>query len=336
MHDSRLQCLISDRVVRLLTALSLIVYSGLICAGDLRFGLLAKSTSDHNFVDTWMGCQQAAVQDGNQCDLLGDTGPANAHVQKNVLRDALESRSYSAIAVSVTESSYVAATAAQSDIPILTFDSPFAEKDQHLSLGYIGPDNYAFGEQLAGLALNYRPEGGVLCILTVGRDPNLQTRVAAVRQTLAGAEVIEPGLRLSGQSGWQEHERCPAMSLGTAEQVETQFRAILTQIMPDMIISVGHWPVVDVALFRHISRDVKPLLQQEKMRLIVGVGRLSDEYKALVYEGLVHGLVSIDFKEIGRVTYQQLKQAAAGEPVPLVTHTQKVSVMPEMYVNSGP
>lgn len=336
MHGSLLQRVRSARVLNVLSAGFLLLITGISVADDLRFGLLAKSTSDYNFVDTWLGCQQAAVLDGNQCDLLGETGPANAHVQKNALRDALDSGSYAAIAVSVTESSYVAAAAAQSEIPILTFDSPFADNDQHLSRGYIGPDNYAFGEQLAGMALSYRPDGGVVCILTVGTDPNLKTRVTAVRQTLAGDEVMDPASRLSGQSGWHEHARCPAMSLGSSEQVETQFRAILTEIMPDMIISVGHWPVVDVALFRHISRDVRTLLQKEEMRLIVGVGRVSQDYKALVYEGLVHGLVSIDFKEVGRVTYQHLKSVAAGEDIPFITHTQKVTVLPEMYVRATP
>ena len=336
MHLSLARCLLTGSFLKPASALMLLFFTVVTKAEDLRFGLLAKSTSDQNFVDTWRGCQEAASADGNHCVLLGAAGPANAHVQRNELSHALQSGEYSAIAISVAESSFLAAVAAESDVPLLSFDSPFSEADQHLSEGYIGPDNYAFGEQLAGMALSYRPGGGVVCILTVGTDPNLQERVAAVRQTLAGDHAVAPNSRLIGQSGWHEHERCPTMSLGSTQQVKTQFKAILTEIKPHMIISVGHWPVVDDDLYRELTHDVTPMLKNEHMRMIVGVGRVSDEYRALLYEGLVHGLVSIDFTEIGRVTYQQLKRAARGETVPLVTHTQKVTVLPELYVRATP
>ena len=153
--------------------LSLILVAVLCCtqaqADGLRFGLLAKSTSDHNFVDAWQGCQQAAAADGNQCDLLGADGPANAHVQWVELEKALGSGEYASIAISVTASAFLARHVGSVEIPLLTFDSPFDASDQGLSEGYIGPDNYAFGKQLAELALSYRPDGGVLCIVSVGQ-----------------------------------------------------------------------------------------------------------------------------------------------------------------------
>lgn len=318
--------------------LSLILVAVLCCtqaqADGLRFGLLAKSTSDHNFVDAWQGCQQAAAADGNQCDLLGADGPANAHVQWVELEKALGSGEYASIAISVTASAFLARHVGSVEIPLLTFDSPFDASDQGLSEGYIGPDNYAFGKQLAELALSYRPEGGVLCIVSVGQDPNLETRVRAVRKTLAGDEPLKNMGKLNGEGGWHEHERCPRMTLGSPEQVDTQFRSILSDIQPHVIISVGHWPVVDAMLYRRIVRDIQEQLINHQIMLFVGVGQISPAYRALLDEGLVHGLVSIDFTEIGRVTYEQMKQAAAGQEIPRVTHTQKRLVYPEWLVDN--
>lgn len=319
--------------------LSLILVAVLCCtqaqADGLRFGLLAKSTSDHNFVDAWQGCQQAAAADGNQCDLLGADGPANAHVQWVELEKALGSGEYASIAISVTASAFLARHVGSVEIPLLTFDSPFDASDQGLSEGYIGPDNYAFGKQLAELALSYRPDGGVLCIVSVGQDPNLETRVRAVRKTLAGDEPLKNMGKLNGEGGWHEHERCPRMTLGSPEQVDTQFRSILTDIQPHVIISVGHWPVVDAMLYRRIVRDIQEQLINHRIMLFVGVGQISPAYRALLDEGLVHGLVSIDFTEIGRVTYEQMKQAAAGQEIPRVTHTQKRLVYPEWLVDNS-
>lgn len=320
--------------------LSLILLLTFFChqlhAEGLRFGLLAKSTTDHNFIDAWQGCQELASRDGNQCELLGGEGAANAHVQQDELESAIKSGQFSAIAVSVTASDYLAEAVADADVPILTFDSPFSDEYPTLSLGYIGPDNYAFGEQLAELALIYRPEGGSLCIVSVGKDPNLEMRVKAVRETLAGMEKIENQRRMTGEGGWHEHERCPHMTLGSSDQVVSQFGSVLTDIQPNVVISVGHWPVVDPMLYRRISREVRGQLTSQKIKVLVGVGQISPAYKALLDEGLVHGLVSIDFTEIGRVTYEQMRKAAAGEPVAEVTHTHKRLVYPEWLVTHGP
>ena len=123
---------------------------------------------------------------------------------------------------------------------------------------------------------------------------------------------------------------------GSSDQVVSQFGSVLTDIQPNVVISVGHWPVVDPMLYRRISREVRGQLTSQKIKVLVGVGQISPAYKALLDEGLVHGLVSIDFTEIGRVTYEQMKKAAAGEPVAEVTHTHKRLVYPEWLVTHGP
>ncbi len=314
--------------------LLLLMLSTPVSAEALRFAMLAKSTSDHNFVDAWQGCQEQAAKEGNLCDLIGGEGAANGHVQRDVLKKALASGVYDAVAISVTVSEYLADAAAHANIPVLTFDSPFNKDFTHLSQGYIGPDNYAFGEQLAELALIYRPEGGSICIVTVGEDPNLNTRVNAVRNTLSGQGVDASIGKLAGEGGWYEHARCPHMTLGSAEQVESQFGSVLTDIQPDVVISVGHWPVVDPMLYRRIASGIRDLLTSQKIKVLVGVGQLSPAYKALLDEGLVHGLVSIDFTEIGRVTYEQMKQAAGGGQVADATYTHKRLVYPEWLVTN--
>ncbi|GAA3977189.1 hypothetical protein GCM10022278_37420 [Allohahella marinimesophila] len=53
-------------------------------AEGLTYGIVAKSVSDRNFVDTWEGCNRAAERWGDRCALIGNDGPAQAREHANV------------------------------------------------------------------------------------------------------------------------------------------------------------------------------------------------------------------------------------------------------------
>ena len=309
------------RVFSLIGAVLSMVIATVTYADGLRLGMVAKSKSDPNFVEAWKACAAQAEADGNVCDLLGSDNAANAHLQRSAIESALASGNYAALAISVTNSAFIAPALTQTAIPVLTFDSPFAEREQYLSKGYVGPDNYKFGHDLAVLASASHSSGGTLCIITIEFDPNLSSRVHAVRETLADT-ALPQGQMLTGENGWAEHERCPRLSLADTSKSLRQLAGILSDIRPDVIISVGHWPVVDPIAYRRTVNRFTDRLVTGKTQMFVGVGRVNEQSRALLQAGLVHGLVSIDFDGIGKATYERLKEAATGADIPANTLTK--------------
>lgn len=297
-------------------------------ADGLRFGLVAKSTSDLNFVAAAQGCQEAAAADGNHCDLLGDEGTASPHVQRFAIEQAIASQRYQGLAISVTNSEFVAQGVAQSNIPILTFDSPFSKRHAHLSQGYVGTDNRMIGVDIGELALFMRPQGGTVCIMSVQHDPNLQQRVEALRQTLAADSPLMKGQRLNGENGWTELDRCPELSRGSNTNALAQIEGLMDNIKPDVILSVGHWPIEDPDAYSKVIRPYLDSLQSKQPLVIVAVGGVSEGYQRLLSERLIHGLVSINFEEIGKAAYQRMKEAASGRPIPETTFTPNRRIPP--------
>ncbi len=203
------------------------------------FGLVAKSTSDPNFVLAWQACDKAARGNGDFCELLGSSEPANAHLQARAIESALTSDRYAAIAVSVTQSSFIADRLDQASIPVMTFDSPFKKEEKLASLPYVGADNEAFGRDLGRLALAAAPGAGSICIMTVDHDPNLAIRVDALRRYLAGDLPLKSGQRLSGEGGWTEPTRCPKLPSANHREALHQLTGILLDVRPDLYGSIS-------------------------------------------------------------------------------------------------
>lgn len=279
------------------------------------FGLVSKSLDDHNFVDAWLGCQKAAIDNNDQCVHLGVKGSAHVRTQKIVIQEALESGRFQSLAISVTKSDYIADALQGVEIPIITFDSPFEINEQHLSLSYVGIDNIAFGKELAKLAKKFRPAGGTVCIMTARHDTNLAQRVLGVRRELSGLE-LKDGLRLNGENAWYEEERCPWKTADNPARSLKQLDLTLNKLKPDVIISVGHWPIVDPVDYRNVVEPYRKELKTNKHVIAIATGNLLPEYKALIDEGLLQGVVSINFPEIGRVSYELMKAASSGKPIP--------------------
>ena len=301
-----------------------LLWSAQVSAEQQIFGLVAKSTSDPNFVLAWKACDRAARLDGNFCELLGSPEPANAHLQARAIEAALASGRYSAIAVSVTQSSFIADRLTHASIPVMTFDSPFKEGEELASLPYVGADNETFGRDLGRLASLASPEAGTLCIMTVDHDPNLAIRVDALRRYLAGNIPMESGQRLSGEGGWSEPTRCPKLPNANHREALHQLTGILRDIQPDLLVSVGHWPVINERAFKAAMYA----LEEEEMntRIIAGVGKISTGHREMLREHLLYGLVSIDFEDMGRLVYEQLRRLAQNEDVPTVTYTTSILV----------
>lgn len=219
-------------------------------AHGLTFGLVGKSLDDPNFVRAWQGCVLEAKNSGDKCLYFGGPGAADPRFQRQAIEAALRTHRLDGLAISVTASDVVAQALQGSKVPVVTFDSPFNEHHAPLSRAYVGADNLAFGHDLASAAKRLRPQGGTVCLMSAANDLNLAQRVQGVRQGLAGASTLPNGQRLTGQGGWTELPRCPWNSADQIDRTMTELAITLKHLKPDVFISVGHWPVVDVAAYR--------------------------------------------------------------------------------------
>lgn len=293
-----------------------VVFSLLVgVATAAEFALVAKSVDDRNFVAAWRGCAEEALRFGDVCLLVGGSGATDPRFQALAIDEALKAGRFAGLAISVTASALVAKAVQLAKVPIITFDSPFDAKDEHLSLAYVGIDNLAFGRDLAAIANRLRPQGGSLCLMTSANDKNLALRVWGVRQSLSGNRQIPDGQRLNGEGGWTELKRCPWNSADQLERAERELAVTLKDLKPDVFIAVGHWPVVDTTRYRAAVAPYREDLVSKARLMIVATGKISAEQLALLDERLVHGYVSIDFEQIGRHCYRLMRAAVDGKPL---------------------
>lgn len=312
---------------RVTLSLLLLLVPHVALAAGLTFGIVGKSVDDGNFVDAWQGCQDEARRFGDECKLLGGHGPAQPRIQAQEIDAALKINQFDALAISVTSSRLIAQTLQGSNMPVFTFDSPFEAKDASISRAYIGTDNLAFGRALAKIAKKLRPQGGTICIITAMHDPNLALRVRGVRQELSGNEEASAEQRLEGAGGWSESKRCPWNSGDDPLHTMTALTITLNKLLPDVILSVGQWPVLDSVSYRKAVQLIQQDLITKKRLVIVGAGKIQPEQAALMRDKLVHGYVSIDFPKMGKLTYKVMKAAAEGKPFAPITYTPDVVAM---------
>lgn len=286
----------------------------------LVFGILSKSMDDRNFIDMADGCLDAAALNGDVCVHIGGEGSAGPMAQVLALKDSIRSNVFDAYAISVVKSDLLAKTVREYvNVPVMTFDSPFAADDSALSFAYVGTDNVAFGRDLAKIVERFRPQGGTVFLMSALHDTNLSQRVWGVRLELSGQPSFPQGQRLNGENGWYEPIRSPWNSGDKVERALGQVQITLKRLKPDVIISVGQWPIVDPDAYRKAVQSFYLDITSKKRLMVFGVGNVIPEYRDMVEEGLIHGLVSIDFPEIGRQTYAILSDIIDKKPVPKET-----------------
>lgn len=292
------------------------------------FGLLSKSMDDENFIDTAEGCQDVASLNGDTCIHLGGRGPAGPRPQVLALKEAVQTNLFSAFAISVVMSDLLAQTVRESvKVPVMTFDSPFADKDDSVSLAYVGTDNLAFGRDLAKIVKRFRPQGGSVFLMGAIHDPNLARRIWGVRLELSGQEAFPENQRLSGEGGWYEFKRSPWNSGDKSERAVDQVCIMMDRMKPDVFISVGHWPIVDPNAYQKAIKPYYDDIITKKRIMVFGVGKVPPEFQAMVDEGLIHGLVSINFFEIGRKTYGIMRDLVDGKQVPKETYISNTLIV---------
>lgn len=284
------------------------------------YAIISKSVDDANFADTATGCNQAAALNGDRCVHLGPRGPADSRNQVAALRKAARSGKYAGVAISVVLSEEVAKVVRRDvRVPVISFDSPFLSNDADAAAAYVGTENIAFGRDLAGIAKTLRPAGGTVFLMGDLHDSNLRQRINGVRRAFYGDTGDAPDSRLNGQNGWREFDRSPWRSGDDIERSLDQVTLMLKSIKPDVFISVGHWPVVDPGRYRKAVAPFAGNLRSGKHLMIFGVGKITPDLQNLLDDRLIHGLISIDFFEIGRQVYKTLDALSNGRSVPAET-----------------
>ncbi|WP_349618524.1 substrate-binding domain-containing protein [Azotobacter salinestris] len=301
-------------------------------AEALQFALVAKQVDHPFFIHVGEGCTEVAKTQGDTCLLLGASGPAHFRRQNKVLEEAINRGDLHGIALSVTHSQWLANHALKrvGQIPLITFDSDLEPAQQHLRHGYVGLDNVAFGRQLGLLAQRFRPQGGMLCILSGSpQDTNLQERLQGIRQQLSGIQDKNMAAhRLQGEKGWNEPNRCPLYAAGSQETALAQLATLLHSIQVDVVIG-NSWTIYQADFFR---RKISPLLAKNERRgtrpvLILTADEPDEAQLALLEDGQVQAYLGAEGREIGRQSYWMLKRLVQGNPIP-----ERTLVRPRIYL----
>ena len=299
-----------------------------IFASNLKFGLLAKNVDDENFIDTAWGCQHAAALNGDTCVLLGGRGSADPRSQVTALKEAVKSDTFAAFAISVVMSDVLGDVVRQSvNVPVISFDSPFLPADAPPNCAYVGPNNYEFGRDLAKIVKQLRPQGGTVFLMGDLHDPNLKQRVWGIRRELSENPNIPDDQRLTAEAGWSESRRSPWNTGDNIDRAMEELSYTLEVVKPDVFISVGQWPLVNPAYYRKVTAPFRESLIMKKQIVVVGVGKILPVHRQLVDEGLVHGLVSIDFNKIGQLGYQLMRDATEGKPLAPMTYISNTTLI---------
>lgn len=245
---------------------------------------------------------------GDRCDLIPVKGDFQPRMQVYAIKEVLKLRGYDALAISVTDSEMLAKALEGISIPVVTFDSDFADNFQWLRRNYVGVDNYEVGVQLGLQAKLLKPEGGTICFMSALYNENISRRMDGVRDTLIGAQRGERVTRLSGIGNWEESNRCPWNTGDDPIRALHQLGITLSRIKPDLIISVGDWAIREPVRYRELVIRHSQLLENGDVSILSANGVNSAKHEQLLKDGLLQSVVNIDFESMGEEVYKTTQQ----------------------------
>lgn len=307
-------------MLRRLLLLSLILSPASVWSEGLVFGIVAKSLDDANFVDAWQGCNDAALKNKDTCILIGEHGTAHPRLQAMAIHNALQNYQLAGLAISVTKSDFIAEQLKTTKVPLITFDSDFNDAYKSYRKAFVGMNNSEIGTNLGKIAKHFYPNGGEVCILTTIFHTNINERMYAVRKTLSNDKDYPETKRLDGENGWHECSRSPLNASGNIYKSLETIVYTLKRIKPDIIISVGHWPIVEPSLYKGKMTPYMDQLISGETKVIVATSPVVLANNHLLDERLIHGYVSISFYKIGEAVYNKMKKIAQGSPIEPTTY----------------
>jgi ribose transport system substrate-binding protein len=204
----------------------------------IRIGFVAKSLSNEVFQVAERGAREAARELGEKYNanieiIVRTPNDEDAARQAEAI-EALTRQRVDGIAISCTEAQTVTPAinaAVERGIPVICFDSDAAQSRR---FAYYGTDDRPAANRLMDELAKAMGEKGTIAILAGNQSaPNLQARVAGVREQLAKY----PGMQLSAPNGVFYHVETPEKAAETVQQAQNANAGIQGWAM------VGGWPL---------------------------------------------------------------------------------------------
>ncbi|BBO26233.1 hypothetical protein AltI4_06210 [Alteromonas sp. I4] len=234
-------------------------------------------------------------------------GDFQPRMQLYAINEVLKMRTYDVIAISVTDSEMLANALSNVTTPIITFDSDFSPAHRSIRQFYIGVNDFQIGADLASLANSLKPNGGKVCLMTALHNQNLDNRLSGIRGVLAGHSNGTDITRLIGQANWFEANRCPWNTGDNSKRALNQLDITLSSLKPDLLISTGDWAIRDPDTYREAVMAYSSSLQSGDVTVLFANGAYLPGHEKLIQDGLLHGVVSIDFDLMGKQVYKSVK-----------------------------
>ena len=242
---------------------------------------VAKNRQNPFFISAWEGCVETAhkltleLQTNNknnnnnieseqeqariECIFLGGDNGDDAQEQADLVRTYLldlntnntnntdSDTTILGMALSVididTATSLIDEVVQDYNIPVVTYDSDAPDSLRH---AYIGTDNWKFGNELAKLLLQLRPQGGVYGVISA-QAPGVEERVRGLTDRFTNS--IQ-----QSSSVWKAAPNSPRYCQDNATLALQQSRQFAQEGV-DAIIAVGGWPMYIVDGWERLALD---------------------------------------------------------------------------------
>jgi ribose transport system substrate-binding protein len=297
---------------------SAVALPGAAAAEDYTFALVPKAMNNPFFDLARDGCMKAQEElEDVTCRYIGP-GEHTELEQLQIVQDLI-SQGVDGIAVSPSNAPAMAKAledAVEAGIPVMTWDSDLLAEDQDIRETYIGTKNYDIGVNLAKIAQEQQPDGGLLCLQTGGAAAaNHNERLKGIRDTLAGKDMgAPPGEALDGENGWTEVSGCPLITDDDGNKAVQGLTDILAK-EPDLtaFISTGAFTQWFDNAYRQAVEPYKDELESGAMSIIVA-DTLPMQMEQLK-DGLSNGQVGQRPYEMGYRAMYVLKDIVEGNEV---------------------
>jgi len=290
-------------------------------AEPYTFALVPKNTNNPFFDQALAGCKKAEKELAGavKCLYIGPGEHGGGDEEAQIVADLI-TKKVDGIAVSPANAPAMAAAlkgASAGKIPVLTWDSDLLPSDKGERLAYVGTHNYDIGVNLAKLVMQIKPKGGTICIQSGGAAAaNHNERMQGIRDTLSGQKSAEaPGVRLTGQNGWNEVAGCPLYTNDDFPLSVQQMEDILNKYPNlDAFTPTGGFPQFVPDAYEKVASKYKDKIAKGELALVVA-DTLPIQID-LMKKGLSAGQVGQRPFEMGYKAMYFLKDVKDGKPAP--------------------
>ena len=289
-----------------------------VSADGYTFALVPKAMNNPFFDLARDGCYTAQDELADvTCEYIGP-GEHTELEQIQIVQDLI-TKGVDGIAVAPSNAPAMAKvleSAADANIPVMTWDSDLLEEDKGLRTTYVGTNNYDIGVNLAKLVQARHPDGGTICLQTGGAAAaNHNERLKGARDTLAGADMgTPPGSALAGEGGWTEISGCPLVTNDDGN-VAVQGMTDILAANPDLtaFLSTGAFTQWFDNAYRNAAEPYKARMDSGDLTIVVA--DTLPMQLAQTKDGLGNGLVGQRPFEMGYKSMYILKEIVEGNSV---------------------